>query len=140
MLVHFLSFRGENMRTLAILILVLLATTFVMAQQDQPQDTTTKQAASKKNKQEPAQANTAAPDKTTEGKPDEPPKSDGEATDKEEHFDVSEVPPAITHHQITLSGKTLSYTANAGHMVYIDRAEHDKMKKDLVEFMEKCLK
>jgi hypothetical protein len=24
-------------------------------------------------------------------------------------------------------------------MVYIDRAEHDKMKKDLVDFMEKCL-
>ena len=27
----------------------------------------------------------------------------------------------------------------AGHMVYIDRAEHDKMKKDLFEFMDKCL-
>jgi len=25
-------------------------------------------------------------------------------------------------------------------MLYIDRAEHDKMKKDLVGFMEKCLK
>jgi hypothetical protein len=24
-------------------------------------------------------------------------------------------------------------------MVYIDRAEHDKMKKDLVGFMDKCL-
>jgi hypothetical protein len=24
-------------------------------------------------------------------------------------------------------------------MVYIDRAEHDKMKKDLVDFMQKCL-
>jgi hypothetical protein len=24
-------------------------------------------------------------------------------------------------------------------MVYIDRAEHDKMKKDLVDFMGKCL-
>jgi len=35
----------------------------------------------------------------------------------------------------------ISYaTYNAGHMVYVDRAEHDKMKKDLVEFMEKCLK
>jgi len=30
-------------------------------------------------------------------------------------------------------------TFNSGHMVYIDRAEHDKMKKDLVDFMEKCL-
>jgi carboxypeptidase C (cathepsin A) len=31
-------------------------------------------------------------------------------------------------------------TYNAGHMVYVDRAEHDKMKKDLVQFMDKCLK
>jgi carboxypeptidase C (cathepsin A) len=36
--------------------------------------------------------------------------------------------------------QNVSYaTYNAGHMVYIDRAEHDKMKKDLVDFMEKCL-
>jgi len=36
--------------------------------------------------------------------------------------------------------QNISYaTFNAGHMVYIDRAEHDKMKKDLVDFMEKCL-
>jgi carboxypeptidase C (cathepsin A) len=36
--------------------------------------------------------------------------------------------------------QNISYaTYNAGHMVYIDRAEHDKMKKDLVDFMEKCL-
>jgi carboxypeptidase C (cathepsin A) len=35
----------------------------------------------------------------------------------------------------------ISYaTYKAGHMVYIDRAEHAKMKKDLVEFMDKCLK
>jgi len=36
--------------------------------------------------------------------------------------------------------QNISYsTYGSGHMVYIDRAEHDKMKKDLVEFMEKCL-
>jgi carboxypeptidase C (cathepsin A) len=36
--------------------------------------------------------------------------------------------------------QNVSYaTYNSGHMVYIDRAEHDKMKKDLVDFMEKCL-
>ena len=36
--------------------------------------------------------------------------------------------------------QNISYaTYNAGHMVYIDRAEHDKMKKDLVGFMQKCL-
>jgi carboxypeptidase C (cathepsin A) len=36
--------------------------------------------------------------------------------------------------------QNISYgTYNSGHMVYIDRAEHDKMKKDLVGFMDKCL-
>jgi carboxypeptidase C (cathepsin A) len=36
--------------------------------------------------------------------------------------------------------QNVSYaTYNSGHMVYIDRAEHDKMKKDLINFMEKCL-
>jgi carboxypeptidase C (cathepsin A) len=36
--------------------------------------------------------------------------------------------------------QNISYaTYNAGHMVYVDRAEHAKMKKDVVEFMDKCL-
>ena len=36
--------------------------------------------------------------------------------------------------------QNVSYaTYNSGHMVYIDRVEHNKMKKDLVDFMEKCL-
>ena len=36
--------------------------------------------------------------------------------------------------------KNISYaTFNSGHMVYLDRAEHDKMKSNLVDFMEKCL-
>ena len=36
--------------------------------------------------------------------------------------------------------QNVSYaTYSSGHMVYIDRAEHDKMKKDLVDFMGKCL-
>jgi carboxypeptidase C (cathepsin A) len=36
--------------------------------------------------------------------------------------------------------QNISYaTYNAGHMVYVDRAEHDKMKKDLIDFMGKCL-
>jgi carboxypeptidase C (cathepsin A) len=37
--------------------------------------------------------------------------------------------------------QNISYaTYGSGHMVYIDRPEHDKMKKDLVTFMEKCLR
>ncbi|MGA9799032.1 MAG: peptidase S10 [Terriglobales bacterium] len=39
----------------------------------------------------------------------------GADKDKEE-FDVSEVPPVVTHHQITLDGKLLKYTATTGRL------------------------
>ncbi|MGA2020659.1 MAG: peptidase S10 [Candidatus Sulfotelmatobacter sp.] len=53
--------------------------------------------------------------------PSEEPKPQREAADdkdkgKEEHFDVSEVAPVVTHHQITVSGKLLKYTATAGRL------------------------
>ena len=38
------------------------------------------------------------------------------AADKEEHFDMTEVPPVVTHHQMTVAGKTLRYTATAGRL------------------------
>ncbi|MGA6985669.1 MAG: peptidase S10 [Terriglobales bacterium] len=110
------------MRMLVALLFVVLTIPMAVAQQDQSQVTTSenaKQAASKKDKK-PASANAATPDKSAEsGKPAEAPKTDsGEATDKdkEEHYDVAEVPPVITHHQIALNGKTLSYTATTGRL------------------------
>jgi len=36
--------------------------------------------------------------------------------DKEEHYDMTEVPPVVTRHQITLAGKVLHYTATAGRL------------------------
>lgn len=36
--------------------------------------------------------------------------------DKEEHFDMTEMPPVVTHHQITVEGKALKYTATAGRL------------------------
>jgi len=36
--------------------------------------------------------------------------------DKEEHFDMTEMPPVVTHHQITVDGKLLKYTATAGRL------------------------
>ncbi len=36
--------------------------------------------------------------------------------DKEEHFDMTEVAPVQTHHQITVDGKLLKYTATAGRL------------------------
>ena len=36
--------------------------------------------------------------------------------DKEERYDVDEVAPVVTHHQVTLEGKTLRYTATVGRL------------------------
>jgi len=36
--------------------------------------------------------------------------------DKEEHYDMTEIAPVATHHQITLDGKVLKYTATAGRL------------------------
>src|SRR5580692_2072136 len=108
-----------DMRILAIFLFAAMTIPFAAAQQSQSQDTTTdttKQAAAKKDKKQTTPA--AAPDKTAEnGKPTEGPKADaGEATDKEEHYDVTEVPPVITHHQISVGGRALSYTATTGRL------------------------
>jgi carboxypeptidase C (cathepsin A) len=107
------------MRILTVLLFAVLAIPLTVAQQNQ--DTTpesAKQAASKKDKKQTTPASAATPDKTAEsGKTAESAKTDAsEAADKEEHYDVAEVPTVITHHQITLHGKTLSYTATAGRL------------------------
>jgi len=120
------------MRILAVLLFAILTIPFVVAQQNQTTTATpdsanpaaSKPAPSKKDKskKEPASSSIATPDKTAESsKPAETSKSEStsnEATDKdkEEHFDVAEVPPVITHHQIAVNGKTLSYTATAGRL------------------------
>jgi carboxypeptidase C (cathepsin A) len=36
--------------------------------------------------------------------------------DKEEHYDMTEAAPVVTHHQITVDGKVLKYTATAGRL------------------------
>ncbi len=111
------------MRILAILFFALSTISFAAAQQNQPQDTTAesaKPASSKKDKKQATPATAATSDKSAESsKPAEPPKADsGEVTDKdkEEHYDVTEVPPVITHHQASLNGKTLNYTATTGRL------------------------
>ncbi|MGA7288057.1 MAG: peptidase S10, partial [Terriglobales bacterium] len=57
------------------------------------------------------------PEKPAEsGRPESAKPESNEATDKEEHYDVSEVPPVATHHQATVNGKMLNYTATTGRL------------------------
>ncbi len=103
------------MKTLAVLLLAFLMMPFASAQLDQATETapdSAKTASHKSNKEsssanKPSEAAQPEAGKTAEkAKPEE-------AADKEEHYDVSEVPPVVTHHQIALNGKTLNYTATA---------------------------
>ncbi len=108
------------MKVLTVLFLVILTSRWIVAQPQQSTDAvpdTTRPAAvraKEKAKKEPAPAN---PDRSEAARPAEPSKSE-EVTDKdkEEHFDVAEVPPVITHHQIALNGKMLNYTATTGRL------------------------
>jgi carboxypeptidase C (cathepsin A) len=106
------------MKTLAVLLLAFLMMPFASAQLDQATETapdSAKTASHKSNKEsssanKPSEAAQPEAGKTAEkAKPEEAP-------DKEEHYDVSEVPPVVTHHQIALNGKTLNYTATAGRL------------------------
>ena len=111
----------------ALMISVFMAAAAVAQQNQSSQDKPTenpKQAASKEKKpkkEQPTPAPAMPETKPSESasKPGEPTKPDSaEATDKDkdEHYDVTEAPPVITHHQIAVNGKTLSYTATAGRL------------------------
>jgi carboxypeptidase C (cathepsin A) len=56
------------------------------------------------------------PTATEEPKPEPAKESGDKAKDKEEHFDMTEVAPVVTHHQIRVNGKPLHYTATAGRL------------------------
>jgi carboxypeptidase C (cathepsin A) len=109
-----------NMRTLRVLLFAVLTISAAIAQQDQSQGSAPEsaaQAAAKKDKKQPATTSAATADKAAESaKPAEAKTEANEATDKEEHYDVAEVPPVVTHHQIALNGKTLNYTATTGRL------------------------
>src|SRR5881396_994384 len=66
----------------------------------------------KSDKEQKAKKPAEAPATTSESKAE--PAKDGD--EKEVRFDVSEVAPEVTHHQITVSGSVLKYTATAGRL------------------------
>jgi carboxypeptidase C (cathepsin A) len=82
------------------------------------QSETPKPAASKKQPStQPAEKTpeTAKP-KSTEPAQQETSSEKDKEKEKEEHYDMTEQPPVETHHQITVDGKVLKYTATAGRL------------------------
>src|SRR5579864_4478359 len=98
---------------------VLAATT--AAQQSSENKEQTPQSQQQQKKQ-PAQKQSQQPKpeepsaKTSEPTPPPEPKASDDKDKKEEHYDMTEVPPVVTHHQITLDGRALKYTATAGRL------------------------
>src|SRR5579864_2016372 len=72
-----------------------------------------KKGAAQKQPQPPKPEEPSA--KTAETTPPQPEPKPGDDKDKkEEHFDMTEVAPVVTHHQIAVDGKTLKYRATWG--------------------------
>jgi carboxypeptidase C (cathepsin A) len=110
-------------------LLLITSVTFVAGAPAQPTQTAAAQNQSTSQNEEQTKANAKAkkpqepaakPPETSTTPPEEQKPARESANDKdqgkEEHFDVSEVPPVVTHHQMMLSGKLLKYTATAGRL------------------------
>jgi carboxypeptidase C (cathepsin A) len=96
------------MKSFWTIISICLLTSISFAQQnDQPKPSQKKPAAAEKNPE-------TKPEITEQKGPAEP--SADKDKGKEEHFDMTETAPVVTHHQITVEGKLLKYTATAGRL------------------------
>ena len=85
---------------------------------DEPKEKKTKntEQAAKPQEKKPGQATEKATEPGSASE-EQKPVAAKPGTDKDkEEFDVSEVPPIVTHHQLTLDGKLLKYTATAGRL------------------------
>ena len=80
----------------------------------QAQQETQKKPAQKQSQQQKPEESSAKNTEPTAKQPETKPADDKEG--KDERFDMTEVPPVITHHQITVAGKSLKYTATAGRL------------------------
>jgi carboxypeptidase C (cathepsin A) len=104
------------MRTLGILVSVLILATGLLAQQEKPPKSRVKKTnPTPAVPAESTQATTPAPS-AQPAPPAKPGAPEGGKESKELHFDVSEVPPTVTHQQATVNGRVLHYTAAAGRL------------------------
>lgn len=114
------------MRIVLALVTSMLLAAAGLAQQssqdtssENPKQATSKEKKPKKETKETPEATPSAPETKPQesAKPEAAKPESGESDkEKEEHYDVSEVPPVVTHHQITVDGKLLHYTATTGRL------------------------
>jgi carboxypeptidase C (cathepsin A) len=104
-----------------LLPIALFATSFAQ-QADAPKPAASKKQASAASAEKPAAEKPAVEKSESALKPEAeqkaPPRegSGDKEKDKEERYDMTEMPPVVTHHQITVDGKGLKYTATTGRL------------------------
>src|SRR5581483_9859726 len=110
------------MRSLLLLLIAAALVIPAVAQQNQNQQSSQPQAQStnqKKKKEKPSPETAQKPEenavKSTEPAPSQPQPKAGDDK-KEEHFDMTEVAPVVTHHQVSVNGRTLKYSATTGRL------------------------
>jgi len=104
-------------------VLILFVTSICIPSQAQQADSPKAPAAkmqsaaasSEKSTEKPAES-VPKPETPAEAKPGPREGSGDREKDKEEHYDMAEMSPVVTHHQITVDGKQLKYTATAGRL------------------------
>ncbi len=110
------------MRALFVIVVATILAVPAFAQQNETQqssqpDTQSANQQKKKEKAQPSKQQKAEEPaaKTTEPAPAQAEPKPGDDK-KEEHFDMTEVAPVITHHQVSVNGKALKYSATTGRL------------------------
>jgi carboxypeptidase C (cathepsin A) len=114
----------SDMRSLLILVVAMIFAAAAAAQQNenqqsaQPQAQSANQQKTKKQKQAEPQKAEKAEEPAAKSTEPTPSRNEGKPGDdkKEEHFDMTEIAPVVTHHQVSVNGKTLKYSATTGRL------------------------
>src|ERR1700687_946307 len=85
------------------------------AQKEEPSKTAAKKQAATQPSEKPAES-AIKPEPVPEQRPVAREASADKEKEKEEHYDMTEAAPAVTHHQVTVEGKLLKYSATAGRL------------------------
>jgi len=109
------------MRTIAVsLVALALSVTMFAQQSDTTKTPEAPRAREKKRPETPAAPNSETkPPESQPGSPEaksEPKPEPGKEGASEEHYDMTEIAPVVTHHQTTVDGKVLRYTATTGRL------------------------
>ena len=97
-----------------VIVLVFLCAS-VAQQADAPKTPAAKKQPGGPAREKPPEA-APKPEAAPESKPAAHETSGDKDKDKEEHYDMTETAPVVTHHQITVDGKVLKYATTAGRL------------------------